>query len=122
MGMVLSTSDGGFGDDPNGPAEWRTFAVRADRRKEGGGRRLPSALDPGTLRRLGWLGEEATMERQGDRLAHHLGVTREAHGAPPRRAPEYTRCDACGEGMQSMGHCKWLCRACGFLRTCIDTV
>ena len=33
-----------------------------------------------------------------------------------------TRCDACGEGMQSMGHCKWLCRACGFLRTCIDTV
>ena len=39
-----------------------------------------------------------------------------------RRGPEYTLCDACGEGMQSMGHCKWLCRSCGFLRTCIDTV
>jgi hypothetical protein len=32
------------------------------------------------------------------------------------------RCDACGEWMQRMGHCKWLCRCCGFLRTCIDTV
>ena len=32
------------------------------------------------------------------------------------------RCDACGERMQRMGHCKWLCRCCGFLRTCIDTV
>jgi hypothetical protein len=32
------------------------------------------------------------------------------------------RCDACGEPMQPMGHCKWLCRCCGFLRTCIDTV
>jgi len=43
-------------------------------------------------------------------------------GTTPRRAPEYTRCDACGEGMQSLGHCKWLCRCCGFMRTCIDTV
>lgn len=43
-------------------------------------------------------------------------------GATVRRAPEYTRCDACGEGMQSLGHCKWLCRCCGFMRTCIDTV
>jgi hypothetical protein len=32
------------------------------------------------------------------------------------------RCDACGEPMQPMGHCKWLCRCCGFLRTCIDTI
>jgi hypothetical protein len=32
------------------------------------------------------------------------------------------RCDACGEAMQPMGHCKWLCRCCGFLRTCIDTI
>ena len=46
---------------------------------------------------------------------------RRSAGAVPR-GPEYTRCDACGEGMQSMGHCKWLCRSCGFLRTCIDTV
>lgn len=32
------------------------------------------------------------------------------------------QCDACGEPMQRMGHCKWLCRCCGFLRTCIDTI
>ena len=31
-------------------------------------------------------------------------------------------CDACGSAMQSMGHCKYLCRLCGFLRTCMDTV
>lgn len=31
-------------------------------------------------------------------------------------------CDACGSTMQPMGHCKYLCRRCGFLRTCIDTV
>lgn len=49
------------------------------------------------------------------------GSGRTASGTP-RRAPEYTRCDACGEGMQSLGHCKWLCRCCGFMRTCIDTV
>jgi hypothetical protein len=41
--------------------------------------------------------------------------------APPPRVPA-TLCDACGSGMQPMGHCKWLCRRCGFLRTCIDTV
>jgi hypothetical protein len=47
--------------------------------------------------------------------------TRRSAGAVAR-GPEYTLCDACGEGMQPMGHCKWLCRSCGFLRTCIDTV
>jgi tRNA(Ile2) C34 agmatinyltransferase TiaS len=68
--------------------------------------------------------------RQGDGVAaqrttaalvppgERLGATE----VSPRRAPEWTRCDACGSGMQSMGHCKWLCRSCGFLRTCIDTV
>ena len=40
----------------------------------------------------------------------------------PRRAYAGERFDACGEPMQSLGHCKWLCRCCGFLRTCIDTV
>lgn len=39
-----------------------------------------------------------------------------------RRRHDGERCDACGERMQPMGHCKWLCRCCGFLRTCIDTV
>lgn len=64
------------------------------------------------------------MERYGDGPVARTapaGVTT-AKPAGVRRAPEWTRCDACGEGMQSMGHCKWLCRSCGFLRTCIDTV
>lgn len=40
--------------------------------------------------------------------------TKEVHDGPG--------CDACGANMQPMGHCKYLCRRCGFLRTCIDTV
>lgn len=33
------------------------------------------------------------------------------------------RCDACGAGnMQEMSGCKRLCRQCGFLRSCSDTV
>ncbi len=43
-----------------------------------------------------------------------------AEVAPPRL--EGPGCDACGSNMQPMGHCKYLCRRCGFLRTCIDTV
>lgn len=62
------------------------------------------------------------MERQGGGIAEQRLAVAQAGATTPRRAPEWTRCDACGEGMQSMGHCKWLCRACGFLRTCIDTV
>lgn len=67
------------------------------------------------------------MELRDERPAART-VTRLSEGgrstpaAGVRRAPEYTRCDACGEGMQSLGHCKWLCRCCGFMRTCIDTV
>ncbi len=33
-----------------------------------------------------------------------------------------TRCDACGAAMKPMGHCKYWCLACGFLRTCNDTM
>ena len=69
------------------------------------------------------------MQRQRDGLVERstavLAAPATRAQAPPerpRRAPEWTRCDACGSGMQSMGHCKWLCRSCGFLRTCIDTV
>jgi hypothetical protein len=64
------------------------------------------------------------MERYGDGPVARAtpAVATQAAPAKVRRAPEWTRCDACGEGMQSMGHCKWLCRCCGFLRTCIDTV
>jgi hypothetical protein len=32
------------------------------------------------------------------------------------------RCDACGAAMKPMGHCKYWCLSCGFLRTCNDTV
>ena len=63
------------------------------------------------------------MERHADGTAARTAAgptTKQA--VTPRRAPIWTLCDACGEGMQSMGHCKWLCRSCGFLRTCMDTV
>jgi hypothetical protein len=71
------------------------------------------------------------MERQGDggvagpasRLRSERGAAREAAAVGlGARAPEWARCDACGTGMQALGHCKWLCRMCGFMRTCIDTV
>jgi len=69
------------------------------------------------------------MQRQKDGLAERTTVAlaqsmvrADQVPATPRRAPEWTLCDACGSVMQSMGHCKWLCRSCGFLRTCIDTV
>jgi hypothetical protein len=32
------------------------------------------------------------------------------------------RCDACGAAMKPMGHCKYWCLSCGFLRTCNDTM
>jgi hypothetical protein len=32
------------------------------------------------------------------------------------------RCDACGAAMKPMGHCKYWCLSCGFLRTCNDTL
>ena len=38
------------------------------------------------------------------------------------REMDWMECDACGEALQLMGHCKYLCRRCGFLRTCMDTV
>jgi hypothetical protein len=31
-------------------------------------------------------------------------------------------CDACGAAMKPMGHCKYLCLRCGFLRTCNDVI
>lgn len=48
-------------------------------------------------------------------------------GAPPACAAadelsEEVRCDACGAPMKPMGHCKYWCLACGFLRTCNDTI
>ena len=31
-------------------------------------------------------------------------------------------CDACGAAMKPMGHCKYWCLRCGFLRTCNDVM
>jgi tRNA(Ile2) C34 agmatinyltransferase TiaS len=31
-------------------------------------------------------------------------------------------CDACGAAMKPMGHCKYWCLKCGFLRTCNDVM
>ena len=31
-------------------------------------------------------------------------------------------CDACGAPMKPMGHCKYWCLRCGFLRTCNDVI
>jgi tRNA(Ile2) C34 agmatinyltransferase TiaS len=36
--------------------------------------------------------------------------------------PGSVRCDACGAPMKSMGHCKYWCLRCGFLRTCNDVI
>lgn len=54
---------------------------------------------------------------------------RRAEGAVAQHTTEKPRemtvdeCDACGEpGMQLMSGCKRLCRKCGFMRTCNDTV
>lgn len=35
---------------------------------------------------------------------------------------DVTRCDACGSPMKPMGHCKYWCLKCGFLRTCNDVI
>ncbi len=43
----------------------------------------------------------------------HIETDREAAAA---------RCDACGEPMKPMGHCKYWCLKCGFLRTCNDVI
>lgn len=36
--------------------------------------------------------------------------------------PGAVACDACGAAMKPMGHCKYWCLRCGFLRTCNDTM
>ena len=38
------------------------------------------------------------------------------------REIDWMECDACGGPLKTMGHCKYLCQRCGFLRTCMDTV
>ena len=47
------------------------------------------------------------------------GEGREVSG---RYRDESARCDACGSAMKPMGHCKYVCLRCGFLRTCNDVI
>jgi len=47
---------------------------------------------------------------------------RAAVSEPVRREAGWLECDACGSPLQVLGHCKYLCRCCGFMRTCMDTV
>lgn len=39
-----------------------------------------------------------------------------------RREIRWLECDACGGPLRTLGHCKYLCERCGFMRTCMDTV
>jgi len=36
--------------------------------------------------------------------------------------PDAIACDACGAAMKPMGHCKYWCLRCGFMRTCNDVI
>jgi hypothetical protein len=50
---------------------------------------------------------------------------KKGHLVPEERESDFKvdRCDACGAGnMQEMSGCKRLCRKCGYMRTCNDTV
>lgn len=46
----------------------------------------------------------------------------ETQGNGAVREIAWMECDACGSPLKVMGHCKYLCQRCGFLRTCMDTV
>jgi hypothetical protein len=55
------------------------------------------------------------MESNQSRGSESPGIESEiARGATP--------CDACGAPMKPMGHCKYWCLKCGFLRTCNDVI
>ncbi len=55
------------------------------------------------------------MESDKARESESLQIESEAE-------PGGTRCDACGSPMKPMGHCKYWCLRCGFLRTCNDVI
>jgi hypothetical protein len=46
----------------------------------------------------------------------------ESDESPAEENHDGVRCDACGAPMKSMGHCKYWCLRCGFLRTCNDVI
>jgi hypothetical protein len=65
----------------------------------------------------------AELERQN--AAGRAAVeSRAAASGGSARAPatDTLACDACGTPMKPMGHCKYWCLACGFLRTCNDVI
>jgi hypothetical protein len=55
------------------------------------------------------MGSEKSREAEPSEL-----TAEDAGGATP--------CDACGAPMKPMGHCKYWCLRCGFLRTCNDVI
>lgn len=59
-------------------------------------------------------------EEEAEPVRPAAGVRSEANGAIRELA--WMECDACGGALKIMGHCKYLCQRCGFLRTCMDTV
>ena len=46
----------------------------------------------------------------------------ESHEFETQQDVNAARCDACGSPMKPMGHCKYWCLRCGFLRTCNDVI
>jgi hypothetical protein len=46
----------------------------------------------------------------------------QARRIEPESDGSATLCDACGSPMKPMGHCKYWCLRCGFLRTCNDVI
>jgi len=54
------------------------------------------------------------MKESDERVGPHENESEENPGG--------VRCDACGAAMKPMGHCKYWCLRCGFLRTCNDVI
>lgn len=52
-------------------------------------------------------------DRQREAASHDPEIQQDVNAA---------RCDACGAPMKPMGHCKYWCLRCGFLRTCNDVI
>jgi hypothetical protein len=67
------------------------------------------------------LGVEVDVEK-GEKVVSIASRRTPAVATETRREPDWLECDACGSPLQTLGHCKYLCRRCGFMRTCIDTV
>jgi|GEM_PF-4806726 hypothetical protein len=60
-------------------------------------------------------------DKEGSDCVNH-SEARTGREVPARYCDERARCDACGSTMKPMGHCKYVCLRCGFLRTCNDVI